>query len=101
MRSQDGATRAISIEIGRKDLVRRSICSRIISGVYRQGEKIPSCRDIANQLQVSKNSAYEAYSDLVGIGILEMIPETVSFKILHTTLHQQGPLILPLQLLLC
>ena len=71
MRSQDGATRAISIEIGRKDLVRRSICSRIISGVYRQGEKIPSCRDIANQLQVSKNSAYEAYSDLVGIGVLE------------------------------
>ena len=71
MRSQDGVTKAISMEIGRKDLVRRAICSRIISGMYRQGEKVPSCRDIANQLQVSKNSAYEAYSDLVGIGILE------------------------------
>lgn len=58
-------------EVGKKDLVRRTICSRIITGVYQQGEKVPSCRDIADQLNVSKNSAYEAYSDLVGLGILE------------------------------
>ena len=58
-------------EVGKKDLVRRAICSRIITGVYQQGEKVPSCRDIADQLNVSKNSAYEAYSDLVGLGILE------------------------------
>lgn len=57
--------------IGKKDLVRRAICSRIISGVYREGEKVPSCREISGQLHVSKNSAYEAYLDLVEIGILE------------------------------
>lgn len=49
----------------KKDLVRKTICSGIISGVYRKGKKIPSCRMIAEQLQVSKNSAYNAYSDLV------------------------------------
>lgn len=57
-------------QIGKKDLVRRAICSRIIEGIYRKGEKVPSCREIAEQLQVSKNSAYEAYSGLVGMGIL-------------------------------
>ncbi len=58
-------------QIGKKDLVRRAICSRIIEGIYRSGEKVPSCREIAKQLQVSKNSAYEAYSGLVGMGILQ------------------------------
>lgn len=56
---------------GKKDLVRREICSRIVEGIYRKGEKVPSCREIAEQLKVSKNSAYEAYSGLVGLGILE------------------------------
>ncbi len=58
-------------KVGKKDLVRRAICQRIIEGVYRKGDKIPSCRDIAQQLQVSKNSAFEAYSGLVGLGILD------------------------------
>ncbi len=57
-------------QIGKKDLVRRAICSRIVEGIYRKGEKVPSCREIAEQLRVSKNSAYEAYSGLVGLGIL-------------------------------
>lgn len=57
--------------IGKKDLVRRAICSRIVEGIYRKGDKVPSCREIADQLQVSKNSAYEAYTALVGLGILE------------------------------
>lgn len=56
---------------GKKYLVRREICSRIVEGIYRKGEKIPSCREIAEQLVVSKNSAYEAYCDLVDLGILE------------------------------
>ncbi len=60
-----------SSPIGKKDLVRRAICSRIITGIYRKGDNVPSCRDIAGQLLVSKNSAYEAYYDLVGLGILE------------------------------
>lgn len=65
---------AVSISpqhIGKKNLVRRAICSRIIEGIYRKGEKVPSCREIAIQLKVSKNSAYEAYSGLVGLGILQ------------------------------
>lgn len=56
---------------GKKDFVRREICLRIVEGIYRKGEKVPSCREIAEQLRVSKNSAYEAYSGLVGLGILE------------------------------
>lgn len=60
-----------SQEIGKKDYVRRAICSRILDGLYRKGEKVPSCREIAKQLQVSKNSAFEAYSGMVGLGILE------------------------------
>ena len=57
--------------IGKKNLVRREICMRIVEGIYRKGEKVPSCREIAIQLKVSKNSAYEAYSGLVGLGILQ------------------------------
>ena len=60
-----------SQDIGKKDYVRRAICSRILDGLYRKGEKVPSCREIAKQLQVSKNSAFEAYSGMVGLGILE------------------------------
>lgn len=60
-----------SQSIGKKDFVRRAICSRILDGLYRKGEKVPSCREIAKQLQVSKNSAFEAYSDMVELGILE------------------------------
>ena len=71
MVSKDNDRIGASADIGKKDLVRRVICSRIVSGVYRKDEKVPSCRDIADQLMVSKNSAYEAYSDLVGLGILE------------------------------
>lgn len=55
---------------GKKDLVRRVICNGIVGGIYRRGERVPSCRAIAEQLQVSKNSAYEAYCGLVGLGIL-------------------------------
>ncbi|MGU9961881.1 MAG: PLP-dependent aminotransferase family protein [Candidatus Puniceispirillales bacterium WSBS_2018_MAG_OTU23] len=58
-------------EIGKKNLVHRAICSRIVDGYYRKGEKVPSCRAIAAQLNVSKNSAYEAYFGLVGLGILK------------------------------
>ncbi|MEX3010747.1 PLP-dependent aminotransferase family protein [Hoeflea sp. TYP-13] len=58
-------------QIGKKDFVRRAICLRIVEGIYRKGEKVPSCREIAEQLQVSKNSAYQAYSGLVDLGILE------------------------------
>lgn len=58
-------------KIGKKNLVRRAICSRIIEGIYRKDEKVPSCREIASQLKVSKNSAYEAYSSLVSLGILK------------------------------
>ena len=57
-------------KVGKKDLVRRAICQRIVEGVYRRGDKVPSCREIAEQLRVSKNSAFEAYSGLVGLGIL-------------------------------
>ena len=39
MDSQDAVTMASSSEIGKKDLVRRAICSRIIKGVYREGDK--------------------------------------------------------------
>ena len=60
----------VTSPIGKKDLVRRAICSRIVSGIYRKGDNVPSCRDIAGQLRVSKNSAYEAYYDLVGLGVL-------------------------------
>jgi len=60
-----------SSSYGKMDLVRRAICTRIVSGIYRQGDRVPSCRDIARQLSVSKNSAYQAYNGLVELGILD------------------------------
>ena len=77
-------------KIGKKDLV-RPICQRIVAGLYSKGERVPSCREMSRQLKVSKNSAFEAYSALVELGILESRSRS-GFRVGMTTpcLDEQG-----------
>lgn len=80
------------LQIGKKNRVRQAICSRIVEGIYKKGEKVPSCREIASQLKVSKNSAYEAYSSLVELGILKSQNRsgfTVGMEIPDVEIHQE------------
>ena len=91
LRPLDEPQGGLTQKIGKKDLVRRTICQRIVAGLYRKGERVPSCRDMSRQLKVSKNSAFEAYSALVELGILESRNRS-GFRVGMTTpcLDEQG-----------
>jgi len=45
--------------------------SAIVAGVYAEGERIPSARDLALQLKVNPNTVQKAYAELVDLGVVE------------------------------
>lgn len=47
------------------------IQSAIVAGVYAEGERIPSARDLAQQLKVNPNTVQKAYAELVDLGVVE------------------------------
>lgn len=47
------------------------ICDEIMLGVYREGDRVPSVRDYAAQMEVNANTAMRSYATLEGEGILE------------------------------
>ncbi|MDH5856705.1 PLP-dependent aminotransferase family protein [Lampropedia aestuarii] len=47
------------------------LAQQILSGVYREGEKLPSLRSLARQSDVSKNSVVSAFEMLVARGLVE------------------------------
>lgn len=47
------------------------IASEIMLGVYKEGDRIPSVRDTAAQMEVNANTAMRSYATLEGEGILE------------------------------
>ena len=42
-----------------------------IAGVFAEGERIPSARDMAQQLKVNPNTVQKAYAELVELGVIE------------------------------
>ena len=49
----------------------REIQSAVVAGVYREGERIPSAKDMAKRLRVNPNTVQKAYTELAELGVLE------------------------------
>ena len=49
----------------------RAFRNEILSGILAPGERVPSTRDLANLLKVSRNTAVSAYEQLLAEGYLE------------------------------
>lgn len=47
------------------------ICDEIMLGVYEEGNRIPSVRDYASQMEVNANTAVRSYGYLEQLGIIE------------------------------
>lgn len=45
--------------------------SAIAAGVFREGERIPSARELAQRLTVNPNTVQKAYAELVELGVVE------------------------------
>jgi GntR family transcriptional regulator len=48
-----------------------SISEKVIEGKYPPGEKIPSVRDLANEMGVNPNTVMRTYSELQSRGIID------------------------------
>ena len=48
-----------------------NLCARILEGSLKSGERVPSVRDIAAELQVNRNTAMRTYSYLQEQGIFQ------------------------------
>lgn len=62
------------MEASKIELISHGILSRIASGALRHGERLPSIRDEAALMGVSKNTVVEAYLRLVAQGVLRSKP---------------------------
>lgn len=58
--------------VSKKILIKDKLIEIIKSGNYSQGEKLPSERELAQKLEVSRNAVREAIISLVSAGILEV-----------------------------
>ena len=45
--------------------------SQIAAGIYQEGERIPSARELAQQLTVNPNTVQKAYAELAEMGVIE------------------------------
>jgi GntR family transcriptional regulator/MocR family aminotransferase len=76
-----------------QDQVARQIRERIRSGALAPGEPLPSTRDLATELKVSRNTAVYAYERLISEGYLQSSPRAGVFVTPSITLprHLQRP----------
>ncbi len=56
--------------------VAQKLRDQVASGVYRQGERIPSVRRLSGQLEVSVSTVVEAYRRLESQGVIEARPQS-------------------------
>lgn len=56
------------------DQIRQQITAHIYFGELRSGDRLPSVRELADQLGVAKSTAHRIYSELEEVGLLESRP---------------------------
>jgi DNA-binding transcriptional MocR family regulator len=56
--------------------VAQKLREQVTSGVYRQGERVPSVRRLSDQLEVSISTVVEAYRRLESQGVIEARPQS-------------------------
>jgi len=59
--------------------VAQKLREQVTSGVYRQGERVPSVRRLSGQLEVSVSTVIEAYRRLESQGVIEARPQSGYF----------------------
>jgi len=59
-----------SSTLSKKDQVRETLAQNILDGLFEPGTRLPSCREIAAQLDVSRNTAVSAYHSLIDDGLV-------------------------------
>lgn len=75
-----------------QDQLARQIRERIRSGDLAPGDPLPSSRDLATELEVSRNTAVYAYERLMSEGYLESAPRTGVFVSPSITLPRHARL---------
>ena len=56
--------------LGLRDQICELISSAITSHTLSPDKRLPSCRELAEQLGVSRNTVFSAYSQLIDLGLL-------------------------------
>ncbi|MAS37418.1 MAG: GntR family transcriptional regulator [Anaerolineaceae bacterium] len=54
--------------------IQQAIMNRIMSRQYVPGERLPSVRDLADQLRSNRNTVNKAYQMLADLGVIESLP---------------------------
>lgn len=57
----------------------REIENQILSGALRQGERLPTERDMAERMKVSKTIVHDGLAELAAKGFLEIVPRKGAF----------------------
>lgn len=71
-----GPQAADESEVMLYEQVAQKLREQVASGVYRQGERVPSVRRLSDQLDVSISTVIEAYRRLESQGVLEARPQS-------------------------
>ena len=59
--------------------IKESLCRLILKGVLREGERMPSVRDLAGQLAINPNTIQRAYRELENEGFIYSMTGKGSF----------------------
>jgi len=57
-------------KLGLRDQICEMVSSSITSGALSSDKRLPSCRELAQQLEVSRNTVFAAYNRLIDLGLL-------------------------------
>lgn len=59
--------------------IKEGLCRLILTGVLREGERLPSVRELAGQLAINPNTIQRAYRELESEGFIYSMPGKGSF----------------------
>ena len=65
------------------------LCDQILDGVYAEGDKLPSVRELAGSLSINPNTIQRAYRELEADGYLISVPGKGSFAAEARPLQEQ------------
>ncbi len=65
----------IGPKYGVSESIVQQICKDIKNGVLREGDKLPSCRELAMQYGINPNTVQKAFATLEERGIIETVPK--------------------------
>lgn len=74
---------------GLQEQVRETLVNAILSGIFAADTPLPSCRQLASQLRVSRNTSALVFESLVNEGYLISRPRSGYY--LHPDYHEASP----------